>query len=42
MMHDSTLNEFVEAKNNAKKLFTAGPASLALENIAGIAPCFGR
>ena len=42
MMRDSTLNEFVEAKNNAKKLFTAGPASLALENIAGIEPCFGR
>ena len=35
MMRDSTLSEFIEAKNNAKKLFTAGPASLALENIAG-------
>ena len=41
-MRDSTLREFVEAKNNAKKLFTAGPASLALENISGIEPCFGR
>ena len=25
-----------------QKLFTVGPASLALENIAGIEPCFGR
>jgi aspartate aminotransferase-like enzyme len=42
MLHDITLNKFTDTKNNAKKLFTAGPASLALENIAGLEPCFGR
>ena len=42
MTRDSTLSKFIETKNKAKKLFTAGPASLALENIAGLEPCFGR
>ena len=41
-MHNSTLGGFIETKNNAKKLFTAGPASLAFENIIGLEPCFGR
>lgn len=42
MKHDTTLTNFIEAKNSAKKLFTAGPASLSFENLAGIEPCFGR
>lgn len=42
MIHDCTLDEFVQTKNIEKKLFTAGPASLALQNIAGLEPCFGR
>jgi aspartate aminotransferase-like enzyme len=42
MEPDNTLNKFIETKNNAKKIFTAGPASLALENVAGLEPCFGR
>jgi len=29
-------------ENNKKILFTAGPASLTEENIAGLKPCFGR
>ena len=41
-MNDSTLSKFIETKNNTKKLFTAGPASLAFANIAGLEPCFGR
>ena len=41
-MSNITLSEFISTKNNEKKLFTAGPASLALENILGIEPCFGR
>ena len=36
------LEYFVKQKNNSKFLFTAGPASLAAENIEGLAPCFGR
>lgn len=42
MTDSSSLNKFIETKNSAKKLFTAGPASLALENISGLEPCFGR
>ena len=42
MMPDNTLNQFVESQNDAKKLFTAGPASLALEDVFGLEPCFGR
>ena len=41
-MHDERLGHFIEKKNNEKKLFTAGPASLAVENIKGLEPCFGR
>ena len=41
-MHEITLESFIETNNNSKKLFTAGPASLALENIVGLEPCFGR
>ena len=42
-MDDKTnINDFVINKNNAKKLFTAGPASLSVENLLGIEPCFGR
>lgn len=41
-MRNISLNKFIDTKNNAKKLFTAGPASLALENILGLEPCFGR
>ena len=41
-MQDDTLRNFIDIKNNSKKLFTAGPASLAFENIAGLEPCFGR
>ena len=35
-MHDERLGNFIEKKNNEKKLFTAGPASLAVENIKGL------
>lgn len=42
MTHDQSLSAFVKAKNESKKLFTAGPASLSIENILGIEPCFGR
>ena len=42
MISDNTLSELIETKNKAKKLFTAGPASLTAENIAGLEPCFGR
>ena len=38
----TTLNDFVAIKNEAKKLFTAGPASLSVENLQGLEPCFGR
>ncbi len=36
------LDELVAARNEAKRLFTAGPASLLPENLAGLRPCFGR
>lgn len=36
------LQDLVELKNSNKVLFTPGPASLLLENIVEIAPCFGR
>ena len=42
MTSNISINHFVESKNSEKKLFTAGPASLALENIQGLEPCFGR
>ena len=38
----SYLKKFVQNKNNNKKLFTPGPASLLFENIFPIEPCFGR
>ncbi len=38
----SNIKKFVENKNNNKKLFTPGPASLLYENILPIEPCFGR
>ncbi len=33
---------FIEQKNQSTKLFTPGPASLVLENLSGLRPCFGR
>ena len=33
---------FIDKKNQSTKLFTPGPASLVLENISGLRPCFGR
>ena len=41
-MFNGTINEFIQAKNNDKKLFTAGPASLVAGNIRCLEPCFGR
>ena len=38
----NNISEFVYHRNKTKKLFTAGPASLAEENIHGLMPCFGR
>lgn len=39
---NKTITEFVAGRNASKQLFTAGPASLLEENIAGLMPCFGR
>jgi aspartate aminotransferase-like enzyme len=39
---DISISNFVEARNNEKLLFTAGPASLLPENLSGLRPCFGR
>ena len=39
---NKTIQGFVEKRNQSKKLFTAGPASLLSENITGLRPCFGR
>ena len=39
---DYSIEEFVTKKNSEKFLFTAGPASLAKENLTGLRPCFGR
>jgi len=33
---------FIDKTNQSTKLFTPGPASLVLENISGLRPCFGR
>lgn len=41
-LSDLTIAQFVQARNDAKKLFTAGPASLLAENLTGMRPCFGR
>ena len=37
-----TLKEQVAIKNSEKIVFTPGPASLLLENLAALSPCFGR
>lgn len=37
-----TIDAFVAGRNEAKLLFTPGPASLLAENISGLRPCFGR
>lgn len=34
--------KFINQKNKFTKLFTPGPASLVLENVTGLRPCFGR
>lgn len=34
--------ELVSQRNEQKPLFTAGPAALLPENLAGLRPCFGR
>jgi aspartate aminotransferase-like enzyme len=39
---DQTIAQFVRTRNDQKKLFTAGPASLLPENLTGLRPCFGR
>jgi len=41
-MNKKRISKFVSSRNNAKKIFTAGPASLLEENITGLRPCFGR
>lgn len=42
MDKDITIAKFVADKNDNKKIFTAGPASLVDENLLGLMPCFGR
>ena len=37
-----TIENLVTERNQAKFIFTAGPASLLPENLAGLRPCFGR
>jgi 2-aminoethylphosphonate-pyruvate transaminase len=37
-----TIEALVAERNQAKLLFTAGPASLLAENLTGLRPCFGR
>lgn len=41
-LSDITLSEFTLKRNAEKVLFTAGPASLLVENLTGLCPCFGR
>ncbi len=36
------IDKFIKQVNNSTKLFTPGPASLTLENLSGLRPCFGR
>lgn len=38
----NSLSDIVARANDAKPLFTAGPASLLEENLSGLRPCFGR
>ncbi|MDA7766415.1 hypothetical protein N8977_02325 [Alphaproteobacteria bacterium] len=40
--YEMTIADFVAMRNDSKKLFTAGPSSLLVENITGLMPCFGR
>ena len=40
--NDQTIAAFVQQRNSEKHIFTAGPASLLIENITGLRPCFGR
>ena len=35
-------DNFIKQVNLSTKLFTPGPASLTLENLSGLRPCFGR
>lgn len=37
-----SVTELVMRRNNARQLFTAGPASLLAQNLTGLRPCFGR
>ncbi len=39
---EPTLSDFVTHQNARKNLFTAGPASLLVENLTSLQPCFGR
>lgn len=41
-MPEPSIHAHVIAQNQAKVLFTAGPASLLEENLLGLRPCFGR
>ena len=41
-MKSENFKNFIAKKNKDKILFTAGPASLSIENIKGLGPCFGR
>jgi 2-aminoethylphosphonate-pyruvate transaminase len=42
MSGETTIRALAAARNAAKPLFTAGPASLLEENLTGLRPCFGR
>ena len=42
MDENVSVKQLIARKNNQKKLFTAGPASLASANLVGLEPCFGR
>jgi 2-aminoethylphosphonate-pyruvate transaminase len=39
---DKSIQGLADSRNEAKLLFTAGPASLLPENLTGLRPCFGR
>ena len=38
----SIFYNFIKKVNKETKLFTPGPASLLIENLNGLRPCFGR
>jgi 2-aminoethylphosphonate-pyruvate transaminase len=40
--HKLSLVDYAELRNHEKTLFTAGPAPLLVENLAGLRSCFGR